>query len=118
MGEAKKARKQKAQPVHYPLTLSLAGDGHVHTYLIADDCRYLEHALSEMIDEAQRQGLDAFPMGLCTTLQDDGRETVRSVIVGNMPEAAEVLNAATDYHRTTWFMSNAHPDNARLMELH
>lgn len=117
MGEAKQARKRKSQPIHYLLTIS-AARAHVHTYLITDNSRCLDHAIVTMFDQAAAHGLPVLPLSLCTTLKDDGRETIRSIIGRHSPEAAKLIAAATDYHQSVWIMPHGSPDNDRLMELH
>jgi hypothetical protein len=116
VGEANHKRPS-GQLLHYLLTFATTGGGHMHAYLITDDRRYIEHTLSEMLDAAERDGCRVIPMGLCTTLHDDGRETVRNMIARLSPEARNLLNSATDFHKSIWFMPSGH-DNERLLALH
>jgi hypothetical protein len=64
-----------------------AARAHVHGYLITDDRRYLQQANATMFDQAAAHGVQALPISLCTTLRDDGRETVQEIIGRQSPEA-------------------------------
>jgi hypothetical protein len=104
---------------HHLLTITVAPNMHMHTYLMApDNRRYVEAVVNKMLDEAEKIGLHPIPIILSTELSKKGVEIVRTTINKNNEEAGRTLADATDYHVSTWMMPDDHPDNAALMKLH
>jgi hypothetical protein len=51
---------------HHLLTIQITGEVHLHTYLMTDDKRNIEHAINRMFDEAEKRGCRPLPVVLNT----------------------------------------------------
>ena len=92
---------------------------HMHGYVMCKDKRAVEEVANEMLDLAERQGLNPLPVILMTTLST-GADVVRTILCERFPETETEhnLNTARDFHKTVWMMPASDPDDVRLMKLH
>ena len=112
------AKEQRLE--HYLVTIPLAG-GNLHGYVMTNDERTVQGAVNRMLDEIEKQKMPKSPMSMVIlqTKLDTGVEVVRDSIARRVPEAAEMLAKATNFHFTAFAMAEGgDPDNDRLMELH
>jgi hypothetical protein len=118
-GKGEKIMKAAAtkQVEHYLLTLYVAGNMHMHCYLMCSDKRGVERLANVMLDKAEELGMHPLPMGLATTLSS-GVNVVREIVCALGEEAKRGLETATDFHYSMWMMPDDDPADIRLMELH
>jgi hypothetical protein len=101
---------------HYLITIDLRpAPAHMHSYLMCNDHRLVEHTIDRMFTEAEKLGLKrVLPMALVTELST-GKNFVREIV---KQMGSKTLDHAKEYHLSTWTMTTDQPDDARLMELH
>ena len=103
---------------HYLVTIVLNDmHSHMHGYVMTSDRKVLEAAMVEMMDIAEEQEPLRVPVVLQTELST-GSEIVREILCRLSNEAKECMRTATDFHRSVFVMTDDHPDDMRLMELH
>jgi hypothetical protein len=103
---------------HYLLTIPLEGVN-FHAYLMTNDRRQVQAAASRMMDVIEKQKLPMPMPVILETRLSTGADIVRGIVAAHMPEAAQCMAEATNFHLTAFVMSaHANPDNDCLMELH
>ena len=92
---------------HYLITLDLSG-GHLHGYLMSENKRDVEPAISRIMDEAEKLGfISRAPIVL-----------VRDILVKTFPEVALALLTAKKFNFTVFSFAIDEVNDIKLMELH
>ena len=113
--------EQSTTELIYRLVTLSGRDNVFHAYLVcepADRERALQAIVEEMMNIAVQEKVAVVPSVLSTFLREDGRAMVEGIIMGLDKRFHERLRGAKLPHRCVWMMSNQHPDNQKLMELH
>ena len=104
---------------HYLLTILIAGNEHLHCFLMSRDRRDTIDAANRMLDEAAKAGV-LHPLSstvLVTPLSADV-EAAREIVASRSAEAKRMLDAATDFHFSIFATCANDPADAQLMAMH
>jgi hypothetical protein len=110
---------------HYLVTIDLIGPYRMHGYVMTDDRRNVVAVAGKMADHLEQQKFRFLGVVLMTELSADGRvvdpisvELVRKIACELDPTVGPTIEAAKDFHCTTWLMPKDHPSDRLMMDLH